>query len=318
MVETKVTLDRVLRPSVKQIGLKAHRTLTTPGFSGRVVSVGSKAVYIATDDGELLAACPLDQQAHPRSLLTDLDLQSLREGLRIWTEDDSLHFGDGASLELAGIEIWHRPSAVAPCVTSSHNLRPRSSELLQVALEIHAGENLGLALPYFLQDKEPIEQVNATANVSPLINAGLETVTVLSSICRRGDLDEAQPFFEGLIGLGPGLTPSGDDFVGGLLFMARHLNAAYPPEGLWRGGDIRGLLARTDMLTTHISHTLLTDLAEGQSHESLHDLAENLVADSQDFDAAAHVLRVAQIGASSGWDMLTGMLAGLLPVIHRD
>ena len=59
------------------------------------------------------------------------------------------------------------------------------------------------------------------------------------------------------------------------------------------------------------------DLDEGESHASLNELAKELLTDSSPFDAAKHVRNITQIGQSSGWDMLTGMLAGLLPVIHR-
>ncbi|MBC8280464.1 MAG: DUF2877 domain-containing protein, partial [Chloroflexi bacterium] len=64
-------------------------------------------------------------------------------------------------------------------------------------------------------------------------------------------------------------------------------------------------------------HAILSDLANGQSHESLHDQADDLLYSRLDFDADNHVRRVPQIGQSSGWDILTGMLAGLLPVAYR-
>ena len=97
----------------------------------------------------------------------------------------------------------------------------------------------------------------------------------LAPICRRGDLEPVLKLAERLIGLGPGLTPSGDDFVGGLIFMARHLISAYPRERWWQGGNIGGLLAYSETMTSKISHALLSDLAEGQSHESLHELVED-------------------------------------------
>jgi hypothetical protein len=301
-------------PSIRQIGVKAQRYLTSPGFSGRVIVAGRSTVFITIDDGELLAGCPMDAQPHPRSFLTDLDLSSLQEGLRTWIEDGELRFSNGISLTWGENDIWYRPSAVPPCVAPLPVLLSRASELLEAALNDHAGENLGLALPLFGHDGQaPILE----ESVSPLIIAGVQTVHESLPVCRLGDLELVLQLSELLIGLGPGLTPSGDDFVGGLMFMARHLKAAYPQEDWWRGGNVQGFLARSEAMTSRISHVLLTDLADGQSHESLHDLAEALVVDSNHFDAAFHVRRVTAIGHSSGWDMLTGVLAGLLPVINR-
>lgn len=314
MTATSKITDMGTRPSVQQIGFKARRYLTAPGFSGRVIAAGSRAVYINTDDGDLLAACSMDQQPHPRSFLTDLDLSSLHEGLRTWYEDDELRFGNGVSLRLSGSQVWYRPSAVPPCVAPRLVLLSRCNNLLQVAKDTHRGENLGLALSSFPCGGHALA---LAGNVSPLIISGTETVHEMLPVCRLGDLEPVLKDSERLIGLGPGLTPSGDDFVGGLVFMARHLNAAYPQERWWKGGNIGGFLARSEAMTSRISHALLSDLAEGQSHESLHDLAEELVADNEKFDAEYHVRRVTEIGHSSGWDMLTGMLAGLLPVFHR-
>jgi hypothetical protein len=314
MVATSRTTSKGVRPSIRRVGWKAHRYLTSPGFSGRVIAAGSSAVYINTDDGELLAGCSMNVQPHPRSFLTDLDLSSLKEGLRVRTEEGDLRFSNGVSLPLGESEPWHQSSAVPPCVAPQQVFCSRACELLQAARNGHAGENLGLALPLFGHDDQaPILE----ESVSPLIISGVQAVHELLPVCRLGDLESALQLSEQLIGLGPGLTPSGDDFVGGLIFMARHLNAAYPQEGWWRGGNVSGLLNRSETMTSRISHVLLTDLADGQSHESLHDLADALVVDSESFDAAFHVRRVTSIGHSSGWDMLTGMLAGLLPVIYR-
>ena len=317
MTASSEITDMGTRPSVERVGFKAHRCMTAPGFSGSVIAAGSRAVYISTDDGDLLAACSMDQQPHPRSFLTDLDLTSLYEGLRMWYEDDELRFGNGASLMVSENQVWYRPSAVPPCVAPSNVLRSRCNDLLQAAQDAHEGENLGLALSSFtIGDRAPTF-AGADPDISPLIFAGAEIVKGLAPICRLGDLEPSLKVSERLIGLGPGLTPSGDDFVGGLLFMARHLNAAYPQERWWQGGNIGGFLAHSETMTSRISHALLSDLAEGQSHESLHDLAEELVVDDEKLDAASHVRRVTEIGQSSGWDILTGMLAGLLPVIYR-
>ena len=99
--------------------------------------------------------------------------------------------------------------------------------------------------------------------------------------------------------------------------MSFHLNTVYPVERWWAKCDTSKLLERSTLLTSDISHALLTDLTEGESHASLNELAKELLTDSNPFDAAKHVRNITQIGQSSGWDILTGMLAGLLPVIHR-
>lgn len=303
------------RPTIKLIGAKANLYLNAPGFSGQVVAAGTRSAYIATGDGNILAACRLDQQLHPRSFLTDLDLETLHVGLRTWTEGTDLRFSNGISVNLTERRVWNRQPQMALTAVSVHQLRSRFNELFQAALDLHRGENLGLALPFFALKSDASRDL--PESTSPLVDAGVEQVRRLLPQCRRGNLESVLQLADQLIGLGPGLTPSGDDFIGGLIFMSLHLNAVYPAERWWVGGDIPALLTRSEPMTSQISHALLTDLSEGQSHESLHDLADALLSGLEGFDATIHVRRVTEISQSSGWDMLTGMLAALLPVIYR-
>jgi hypothetical protein len=114
----------------------------------------------------------------------------------------------------------------------------------------------------------------------------------------------------GLIGLGPGLTPSGDDFIAGALFAARLRAAAEPrvdETAAWLG---RAVLAVLPGRTNRISAALLGDAAEGLGFAALHELCHALAGgEGGAIDAAAR--RLVAIGHSSGWDMLTGLLAGI-------
>lgn len=303
-------------PTVKLIGAKAHRYMSAPGFSGEVISAGASAAYIATDAGDILAVCRLDQQPHPRSFLTNLDLSMLHVGLRTWIEGPELRFSNGTALNMRNHQVWNRQPPEAEGALPLQKLRSRCHTLLQAAITLHGGDNLGLSLSLFTENDDS-ETASSLPSASPLIAAGIGQIRRLLPFCRCGNLQAALESSERLIGLGPGLTPSGDDFVGGLIFMALKLNTAYPSERWWEGGDIPALLACSGSMTSKISHALLTDLSEGQSHASLHDLADALLSDDEEFDAENHVRQVAEIGHSSGWDMLTGMLAGLLPVINR-
>lgn len=108
-----------------------------------------------------------------------------------------------------------------------------------------------------------------------------------------------------LLGVGAGLTPSGDDFVGGALF-ARHLVASLQDWDAAGASIITAAAERTHI----ISHALLADLARGASYAPLHALVAALAQD--DADAALAAAReLITIGHSSGWDMLAGFTAGL-------
>lgn len=103
-----------------------------------------------------------------------------------------------------------------------------------------------------------------------------------------------------LLGLGPGLTPAGDDFLSGALAMLdalgeRRIHAALAGAV----GDA------APALTSPLSACLLDATAAGQVGERLHDLAAALVTG----DVADAIDAANAIGHSSGWDMLSGAIS---------
>ena len=101
-----------------------------------------------------------------------------------------------------------------------------------------------------------------------------------------------------LIGLGPGLTPSGDDFLGGALvalhaFGKRHVARAL---GAW-------LLPLCERATHPVSIAHLEAAAHGEGGEALHACLLAL-ADDRDPDDALDA--IAAVGHTSGWDALAG------------
>lgn len=113
-----------------------------------------------------------------------------------------------------------------------------------------------------------------------------------------------------LIGLGTGLTPSGDDLLIGYM------------TGLWCTAQVRServqflskigeTITRLSSKTNDISRTYLYHAAQGQISSQLAELAEAISRGEN----PAHLLEAAeaamQIGHTSGMDTVTGLLIGL-------
>jgi Protein of unknown function (DUF2877) len=112
-----------------------------------------------------------------------------------------------------------------------------------------------------------------------------------------------------VLGLGHGLTPSGDDFVGGILFALHHA-----PRMQWLT-DLPATQQRirtaATTATNAISAALLDDLMDGASYSVLHDMLAALQSqNSQRILAATDDLM--RLGASSGADLLAGVLLTFL------
>ena len=106
-----------------------------------------------------------------------------------------------------------------------------------------------------------------------------------------------------LVGLGPGLTPSGDDYLGGVLVGLRWLGRSAHAESLWRW-----LAPRLPGRTSPISAAHLAAAAAGEAHEALHEVLENLSAWHAP-DLHPSLARLDDVGHTSGWDALAGIVA---------
>jgi hypothetical protein len=109
------------------------------------------------------------------------------------------------------------------------------------------------------------------------------------------------PEAEKLIGLGPGLTPSGDDYLGGMLVALRAYGRSAQADGLWRW--LKPRLPRT----SHISGAHLAAAAGGEAHEALHEALGLLFSGTKDWEPALR--RLDAVGHCSGWDGLAGIAA---------
>jgi hypothetical protein len=106
-----------------------------------------------------------------------------------------------------------------------------------------------------------------------------------------------------LLGLGPGLTPSGDDLLCGALIALHAITRADAAR------DLHAALLRAPKCTTAaLSWAQLAAAAEGQGGEALHALII-AVLQGQGVDRALEAL--SRHGHTSGWDSLAGAALAL-------
>ena len=104
-----------------------------------------------------------------------------------------------------------------------------------------------------------------------------------------------------LIGLGPGLTPSGDDVFCGVLLALESLGLDAARATLWSWLQVQ-LAERTSELSAAHLHAA----ALGQGHSALHAI---LACKASGYSALmADLARLGRVGHCSGWDALAGVV----------
>jgi hypothetical protein len=129
---------------------------------------------------------------------------------------------------------------------------------------------------------------------------------MLRDALRAGEAGSACTHGLAMVGLGPGLTPSGDDFLVGL-FAVLHVPAS-PCSRL--KSVCEDIVQGVERRTNAISAAALKAAARGRVRESVQALLRELMAGAPAGVARA-LSAVLAIGSTSGADMAAGMLCGL-------
>lgn len=132
-----------------------------------------------------------------------------------------------------------------------------------------------------------------------LMTGPVEVPQALADAVRHGDPVGAGRAARGLVGLGPGLTPAGDDVLVGLLSALSLLSG--PPA------MVRAVLAAAAGRTTELSLALLRHAAAGRCIDRVGDVLRALCGHGA--VEPAH-RRLAAVGHSSGPALALGILLG--------
>jgi len=129
--------------------------------------------------------------------------------------------------------------------------------------------------------------------------------TQLCEALSNRDREAARLHGRALLGLGPGLTPSGDDFLLGL-FAVLHIDQS--PCARFRG-LCTDIVEDLEHRTNAISAAALTAAAQGRVRETIDTLLSALMTGDEATVRRA-LDRVLRIGSTSGRDIVSGIVAG--------
>jgi hypothetical protein len=162
--------------------------------------------------------------------------------------------------------------------------------------QIAAADTKGLLL--WLTNRELAFPLNHAAPRFDAVRAALQT----------NDMPAFEQASIRVLGLGHGLTPSGDDFLGGIFFALAH--RPYPDWSASLPTLQANICKACETATNPISAALLADNMAGASYGVLHDMLDALESNDAEFIAAA-CKALLSLGSSSGADLLAGLLLAL-------
>jgi hypothetical protein len=276
---------------------------------GKVLAAVTQAVYLLTEQQELLWLATQDVPMHWRGMRVCGELPRPVIGSWFQARAGKLLFESGETLALESCSPWRTPQLQRKkIIPSEHIGRMVSntySHLLKGAVQEGMGALIRLILKGGMESEKPF-----------LGDAGMEfchkPVLGIVQACRQRNGSLLLKQASKLIGLGSGLTPSGDDFLGGLFFAFEILRQAYPEIRELQNWNYSQFILEQKSKTNVISACLLSDHAAGHGMEPLHRFINALLEGRRIDECLPIASEVVMVGHSTGWDLLTGLLAGMM------
>lgn len=144
--------------------------------------------------------------------------------------------------------------------------------------------------------------------------AGHDGPGQLAACCANGDLAGAVEAAEHLVGLGPGLVPSGDSVVSGVLLALRLLGGAISggTRAVWLANWLSAsVTCDAAQRTTTLAASLLHCAAKGQAAAEVSAVLLGM-AGQEPLEPAASRLLAAPQGVDLAWGLVAGCRAALL------
>lgn len=277
-------------------------------FAGQVLSVHRRACNLVDSHGQLLALVGETAGNGPFHLVVpqgEAAFSRLAVGCPAWGGRGSLRIGGWLTVDWREAELWNPRPDWDRVSLARQDWSACLSPLSELVRGKAAPESLAL-IP--LPPGTPPAAGSSRLGAAWRARAGEGMGRVIGAL-QGGDLEALRLGVEALAGLGPGLTPAGDDFLLGVLVgvfaTAVTAPAASPSLPVAEAGAtiLETAAGRTNLLSAawlqYAAHGLI-----GQSwHRLLYALSD---CDSPSIRRAAD--RLLAVGATSGADALTGFL----------
>jgi hypothetical protein len=267
---------------------------------GRVVALFDSSFYIETEDGlvcvgnQNLAPCPLNlvTTAPPGTNWPASGMQ-LEQNVNISSK--AINVGNRFTFPVSGMRNWS-PALVPPWRIADLEY---GLECFGKACRNYAElDGLGFLPVAGCLPEQTFDTHGAAQRPIAVLREWLTSLFRNPDNNIRLDLDAVKP----LMGLGPGLTPSGDDFIGGVMLALNTMHEDKTCRLLWES------IGRTiEEVTNPISYAHLKAASQEGGNSIIH-LCLAAILQGSPATIQNCLPGIDQVGHTSGWDIMAGSM----------
>ncbi len=282
------------------------------GLRGRVIAVLRDAIYLESEGGHIMGIVDGETDG-PLALRVDnlpplLSALRSQQGAAFYATEDALHIAGVASLRWARAARW---TPTLPQTLGSSPTRQQAAHALAEAIAgVGQSEGCAPAVVQLVGARRASLAVPLRTDVA-ISSRIIANLNQAREAVHTGSYAEAAVALTSLIGLGPGLTPSGDDLVAGIVAsLVWQKRFGIVPAGITRT-LVDAIRQVAPTRTNRISTRLLWHACEGVLYASAMDLGAALLSG----DVGAILRSYSQlfsIGHTTGVDLASGLLFGAI------
>lgn len=283
--------------------------------AGAVRAVFSRAVYVGVDDLLVTIAFPGSGNVPYGVILPDetaAELTSLQPGMRAGFRHGRIHFPESGKLvDFSKAVRWSSQLTIG--ALEGRKLAANLGNLREeLRMSTSGREGLAPVSDYIAR----LPEIHGMNNLNPSCRTAMPVLSNVTRMWKEGRLSDVPAEIQRLLGLGPGLTPSGDDFVIGMmavLWLASRIDNQ-------NSEALIGLAAKTGCLendrTTGIGAFFVKQASLGRFPEKLQNLVTAL-PQAGEGRISRSVRELLELGATSGRDMAAGVAFGAYLVFEE-
>lgn len=278
-------------------------------LTGKIHSIFQNAVNIITNDNNFITLLTFDKPIAPNAIrlynVTSFSDYKIVKDMKISFQNEYIW------LENLNIKIFIDKAHIwEPSPIFSYTRGKKEDILIKLSVMEKYLLNSKSFLPYLLNTLNKQYKYFESFSNKDYIDEYYDFINerflrfMKAFVCEEESITDLS---KGIIGYGPGLTPSIDDFICGLMvskiYLTNYLDRKIEDSIRFNSLIIKDIDGRT----TRISEEMLKFSAKGYVNEDIRNLIISFISSSSIDDFEKNLKKVADFGYSSGADMISGI-----------
>lgn len=284
---------------------------------GEIHSIFKSTINILSDDGKFIPIVINNKPMSPHSikLSENIDFRNLdiHMGYRVRFTKSSLTISN-INIYYKEPKLWDKKTKLVSSKDTYENLQFKIEIISDFILDKGNKSGIFKLMKFISKDLSPFEDIPLEDQSQLFIK---DRFINFIHAFRNYELNSINSHSKKIIGFGPGLTPSMDDFISGIMISNIYLSHLLDlnMEKAYRINQ--EIISDIDKRTTLVSEEMLKQSSTGETNEDIRDLMIAIIGPATSEKLNDLLAKVIDYGHSSGTDILCGIYTGICILMGR-